>query len=212
MPVKSRAVAKRGYRKKRGGGMIAARRRARMMRQPKVYYYKQQYYKTSAFQLTPGSDFLNTFAFTLNGAGGNVGPFTALYDQYSIRKIVARFIPKFNSMESTVSSSVSFISVIDKDDNNPLGSVNQAWEYQTCKMTRGTSIHTRILKPCANAVFDGTSTSAGLAPKTSPWLDCGNPAVPHYGIKCAVPALPAGANPLDFDLHVTYYLAFKNVR
>jgi len=197
---------------KKRGGYRGARRMMRMRSQPKVYYYKQAYYKTSAFQLTDTSDLLSTLSFTLNGAGGNVPAFTQIYDQYSIRKIVVKFIPKFNSMESNVSSSVNFCSVIDFDDSNPLGSINEAWQYQSCKMTRGTSIHTRIFKPSANAIFDGTTTAAGLAPKKSPWLDCSNIQVPHYGLKLAVPQLPSGASPLDFDLQATFYLAFKNVR
>jgi len=194
--------------KKRGGGYRGARRLARINR-PKIYYYKQTYYKTSAFQLTDTAPTLSTFSFTAQTLG-NMPAFQTIYDQYSIRKIVIKFIPKFNLMASTTSSSVQFTSVLDYDDNNPLPNPGAAWQYQSCKMTRGTQIHTRILKPCANAVFD--AVGGGLAPKKSPWLDLSNLNVPHYGVKLACEQLPSGATPLDYDLQVVFYMAFKNVR
>lgn len=176
---------------------------------PTIYHYKQTYYKTSALQLTDTAPTLTTFAFTA-GTVANMPAFAQIYDQYSIRKVVLKFIPKFNLMASTVSSLVNFTSVIDYDDNNPLGSPQDAWQYQSVKMTRGTQIHTRVLKPSANAVFD--AVGGGLAPKTSPWLDLANINVPHYGVKLGCEQLPTGAAALDYDLQITFYLAFKNVR
>jgi len=209
MPALMRYKKKSSAPFRRRGRYAGVRRRARISRQPKIYTYKQIYYKSSAFQMTSGSPLLSTFQFTLNGAGGNVPAFTQIYDQYKISKVVIKFIPKFNMMASDVGSSVNFVSVIDYDDSNPLPNTGAAWQYQSCKMTRGTAIHTRILKPSANALFD--ASSGALAPRKSPWLDCNNTSVPHYGIKLACNDLPAGANALDFDLQVIYYIAFKNV-
>lgn len=185
-------------------------KRRMIRRRPSVYYFKQTYYKTSALQLTDTSPTLSTFSFTASTLG-NMPAFQAIYDQYSIRKVVIKFIPKFNMMASTVSSSVNFTTVIDYDDPNPLPNAGAAWQYQTCKMTRGTQVHTRTLVPCANSIFDAAG-SAGLSPKKAPWLDISNLNVLHYGVKLGCEQLPSGAAPLDYDVQIQFYLAFKNVR
>lgn len=183
--------------------------RGRRMNRPKVYHFKQTTYVPSGLQLVPGSAALTTYAF--NAASlGNMPAFQTIYDQYSIRKVVMKFIPKFSMMASTTSSSVQFTSVLDFDDNNNLTAPSAAWQYQTVKMTRAHQVHTRVLRPCANSVFD--AVGGGLSPKTSLWLDLSNLNVPHYGIKLGIEPLPTGAAPLDYDIQTTFYLAFKNVR
>lgn len=177
----------------------------------KVYNYVQKTYKTSAFQASNAGQFLAAFSFNLAGVGPNVQPFTALFDQYKIRKIIFKIIPKFSQANTAQNNIVNLSTALDFDDSNSPGSTAAVYEYQTCKMTRGNKIHTRTFRPYVNAIMDG-GTAAGNSPRMSPWLDCANTLVPHRGVKLAVEALPLASELLDYDIETIMYLSFKNVR
>lgn len=191
-------------------GFKAAMRKSRITKQ-RVYYVTQRTYKTSAFQASSAGQFMAAFSFNLTAVGGNLSAFQQLYDQYKIKKIVYKIIPKFSQAMTDQNNIINLSTCIDYDDTVPPASPAEVYQYQTCKMTRGNAIHTRTFNPCVNFIVDG-GTTAGNSIKTSPWIDMANPLVPHRGIKIGIEALPIGSNPLDYDIEVIYSLAFKNVR
>lgn len=195
----------------RKGGYALAKRVARTTRQSRIYYVTQKVYKTSAFQASSAGQFLAAFQFNIAGIGGNLSAFQQLYDQYSIRKIVYKIIPKFTTATTSQNNIVNLTTCLDYDDSVVPPDVTNVYQYQNCKMTRGNRIHTRVLYPCVNFIVDGGAV-AGNSIKRSPWIDMTNSLVPHRGIKLGIDALPLGSDVLDYDIEVIYSLAFKNIR
>lgn len=178
----------------------------------RIYNFKQTQYKTSALQAVASADTTIGYEFGLNAIDPqNLGAFKRLYDSYSIRKIIVKIIPKFTEISSTVNNLSPIITATDMDDADMTGtSPNELAAYQTSRITRGNQVHTRVYRPTVRL-----NTDAGLPAYTiakSPWLDLDNDSVPHYGLKLAIPGLPAGATALDYDLQVTMYVAFRGVQ
>lgn len=180
-----------------------------------IYGYKQIVLNPTALgpiSLAAASgDFLAGYNFQLSQVGGNVGPFTALYDQYRIAKVVWQLVPKWNVSDVNTTAGGGNLPMIatciDYDDSNTPPNYGDVLQRQNAKIHRGAKIITRVFKPCANFVVD--ATTGALNAKQSPWLDVQNINVPHYGVKLAIQG-PAVA--LDFDVIVKYYLQFRQVR
>lgn len=217
----------RKYRMRRRGGARPQRDKnyysiARPLRgaMKKLYYYKQTVFNPSSIgpfsQVGGAGEYLKAMSFNLGQVGGNLGPFTALYDSYSIRKIVVKIIPKFNSGDIDVPAASggelpNIAHCLDYDDSNTPANFGDVMQRQNAKLTRGNKIIKRVFKPSVNVITDGTSTAAGFMQRYAPWLDITNVAVPHYGLKLAIQPMPTGVN-ANYDVAVTYYLAFKQVR
>lgn len=160
----------------------------------RVYNYKQVTLNNSSFGpigIPAGSgDYLKGYNFQLSQVGGNLAPFTSLYDQYKIRKVVWTLYPKFNSLELQVPGGSSggelpmVTTCLDFDDGNAPGSIAEIVQRQNAKIHSARKPITRVLRPCANFVVD--ATTAALANKVSPWLDVTNNTVPHFGIKLGI--------------------------
>lgn len=181
----------------------------------KIYYYKQPILNPTLLgpqTLIGGAgDLLGGVTINLAQAGGNVGPFTSLYDQYSIRKVVWMLIPRFNMSETTTGGQIPNVATcLDFDDGNAPANYGDVLQRQNAKIHRGNKIIKRVFKPSCNFVVD--ASTGALAPKMSPWLDVANITVPHFGLKFAIQnTVPTGTD-LDYDVVVKYYLAFKQVR
>lgn len=158
-----------------------------------------------------GGTFLAGYNFQLGQVGGNLGPFTALYDQYRISKIVWQLIPKWNMSDidsaATGGNLPMVATCIDYDDGNAPANLGDVIQRQNAKLHRAAKIITRTFKPCANFVVD--ASTGALSSKQSPWLDATNISVPHFGIKLAIESV---AVPQDYDVVVKYYLQFRQVR
>lgn len=206
------ALSRAKWSSKKRRNAIVPRMRPRRSIGYNTYSYKNFYYKSSAFQVVPGTDTFGSINFALQGMipVTQLSALQALYDSYSIKKCIVKLLPKFNSIDTTANSLVPIFTVLDFDDSTLPTSLDQLYQYGTCRMTRGSAPHVRTVLPCANVVVDGTT--AGAMIKRSPWLDLGNSNVPHFGLKYGLPALPAGASPLDYDLEVTTYVSFRGVR
>jgi len=156
-----------------------------------------------------GPNFLQGISFNLGQVGGNIGPFTALYDQYRISKVVYQLIPKFNVSDANLGPGGILPMVatcIDYNDANTPANIGDIIQRQNAKLHRSKVI-TRVLKPCANFVVD--AATGALASKQSPWLDITNITVPHFGIKLGITST---AQDMDFEVVVKYYLQFRQVR
>lgn len=184
-------------------------RRQVQNKQP-VHYFKRSYYVVNGLTAFGANSYtpINVALTSLP----SYTEFTNLYDQYKITGLKVKFVPRGNSSDITTQNNISSLfTVIDTDDGNPFTNVDQALQYQSLKMTRSTQTQIRYFKPKFN-IGAINQVAGGVIGKvnTNGWLDCTSDSVIHYGIKTA---LTAGASQsVIYDLMVTVYLAFKNVR
>jgi hypothetical protein len=133
----------------------------------------------------------------------NAGNYVALFDQYRITQV------EFWTFPTVMAGSISglYKSVVDYDNASNLSSLAAADEYQNVHVTTLGSGHYRRITPhAAIAAYAGAFTS--FANVASPWIDCSNQGVQHYGIKLAVDVTTGGA--FAFDVITKYYLEFRN--
>lgn len=182
-----------------------------MTSRPNVYSFKRKIFYENLFIVNSGTPTGYAFEQKLNQLP-NYTDFTNLYDQYLIKKIVVKMIPKIsqhNLATTTIGNAdlPQLHSVVDYDDATTPTSVSQLVEYQSHKMTRGNQIHTRVLVPKIELTSDGTAN----APKSYQWLDCDSPAVNHRGLKFWFNAPQSTGCTIYYDMLVTVYLSCKNV-
>lgn len=163
----------------------------------------------------------NSYVFTLSALPG-ASEFTALFEQYKINAVKLTFIPFFNSMDSeqqldNVASARSWTTTprvftcIDKDGAPPTS--------ETLFLERGNmrlvkrpldSFSIYISKPCVQFGTANLLAITGGAPKPSPWIDCDNFNIQHWGcaIGAQMPASSAGTS-FIYSVVATYYMQFK---
>lgn len=147
-----------------------------------------------------------------------------LYDQYKIKGVQIRFVPKFSelSLVSTVGTATGnakavipeIATVIDIDDADTV-TYEEMIEYGTFRRQRFNREHKRYVIPrAATMVYNGATSTAYGPMSRRQWLDMANDDVPHYALKYIV--TPSSFNTdtigeaIYYDLYVTAYLAFKN--
>lgn len=216
MPIRRRYGRRRLVRKPRARVMRLRRGMiGRRIAQPVQYFKRSQYLSGNILTSNTSDTYVNQL-FTLSQIP-NSSEFTSLYDQYCIKGVKVTIIPRGNTAEIIVpgnynGQSVGVFSVIDYDDTNTLSSIQAACEYQNMKMTRSTQQHSRYLKPRFNLngiINQGTGVVDTMM-NTRGWIDCNRINVPHFGLKWAFQQ--AVNAPLQYDVKIDYYLAFKNVR
>lgn len=185
-----------------------ARARVNKFRQP-VQYFKRSAYTAGWITASNSSDQVVSFEFALSGLPSYT-EFTTLYDQYMIKGAKFTLIPRFNVANSAnVDLPSQVFSILDFDGTPPT-TLNQMMQYENLKMTRGTDLHKRYLKPAVlPQVYNGITT--GYSMKKNVWLDCSNDSIPHYGATVCIPQVNS-LESIKYDLKVELYLAFKNVR
>lgn len=156
---------------------------------------------------SPILDYLN---FQISDIG-NIAEYTALFDQYRIKKVVVMFIPRATQVYwGNSSGDVPYVqTAIDYNDNSSAGTTPS--EYQSCVTTQMTTTFVRSFTPrFAAPVFNGV-TSAYVQGPTTGWLDTTYTSVPHYQLVVSV-----GSTSLDnqfvYEVDVLYSLEFKTVR
>jgi len=181
--------------------------------QNQIYRVKQTVDKSTIVSSNAGA-VLGAFNFQLSDTDNNAN-FTALYDQYRIVAVSARFRPMYTAQPlqntAAVTSPVLY-TVLDYDDSNAPASIAALREYQSCKETRYDENHIRNLKPrIAMAAYAGAFTS--FANVSSQWIDAASPSVQHYAIKYGVPAT-TGAQAVEqvWTVECDYFLEFRQVR
>jgi len=153
-----------------------------------------------------------------------VATFTSLYDEYRIDGVEFTLVPRANiniasgNLAGTGQNTVAnaylprLIIAKDHDDATVPASYNALREYGNSKeyyVQNGRVIKVYIKPAVAQQIYNGV-TSAN-SERFSPWIDCANNNVPHYGIKVALPA-SAIANYITLDVTVRYLLSFRQVR
>lgn len=188
---------------------------------PKAYSFKRKLFVYNNIELNYGTDYAGVFNFRLDQLP-NYSDFQNLYDQYMIKKIVFKIIPKYSESALVTGGATTGInpnnqmqqihSCIDYDDNTLPTSVDQLCQYQTHKMTRGNLVHTRVFVPkCEINVTSSAGVASANAPKAYQWLDCDAPTIPHNGIKVFIPAPGMANTRIQYDILTTYYISCKGV-
>lgn len=194
-----------------------------------VHYYKRTFrvgdfianYNATTGVTTP----INVpLSFNLNQLPG-VGEFTSLYDQYKIMGIRVNCQPLLTEgIASAVSGSTliygfpKFSSVIDYDDTFTPASEDVLLQYGSLKQTPAFKEHKRYFKPkIRGAALDSGGVVNPATSIKAPWIDVGNPNVPHYGVKLYHPGPIASGTPLvsssiGYSVYATLYIACKNTR
>lgn len=149
--------------------------------------------------------------------------FTNLFEQYRINAVKLTFIPEWiggldqNNAYMSSTGGSPFISsprlytLIDKDGDPQTNTEDRMLENSKARLIKAPhrpfSIFVR--KPCAQFEVATSLGFSGAAPKASPWLDCDNYGVNHFG--CAIGAQVNGSATasMPYRIVATYYMQFK---
>lgn len=199
----------RRLRRRKYGRNVARSLRTPM--RPNTYSFKRQIFYENLIVVNSGAASGYAFQQAFSQLP-NYTDFTNLYDQYLIKKIVVKMIPKISqhNLTSTTTGNADLPqvhSVVDYDDNTTPTSVQQLCEYQSYKMTRGNQIHTRVFVPKIELNAD----SSVSAPKAYQWLDCDAPTLNHRGIKWWFSAPSSANTSVYYDMLVKVYFSCRNV-
>ena len=150
--------------------------------------------------------------------------FIALYEEFRIDKIVYSFKALNNVATTgiTTPSSNYFQSlgmihtVIDTNDNNVPGSIQDMMNDQTYKGSRSSRNHTRVIRP---KFLNVVGASGNATQQKSGWLTCTTVggvlnATSHYGIKWCLEGGTTNSSSAILSYYVepiiTYYISFRN--
>lgn len=187
----------------------SSRRRPRGGRRQGVHYYKRIAYSTAFHTQAGGAPAIGrALRFQLNFVPSHT-EFTSLYDQYQIKAVKAQLIPKHTMTDQGIAEQGNMWSCIDYDDVTVPTSLNTILQYQNARRSRMHRTHKRYLKPMIATEIFNTGLTTAYAPKRNVWIDAAIDTVEHYGLKFWFDSVP---QTVTYDLMVTYYLAFKNVR
>ena len=138
--------------------------------------------------------------------------FTNLYDTYRLNAVKITFLPQMTESISLSSlnnpnASVRFFSVIDYNDGNPPGSIDELRQYQNCKFTPVLRKHSRyIYRP---KIQDrGQTYTPGR-----PWINTTSPDQDHFGLKIGIePIQSTNVQSMSYTVEAKYYLSFRAVK
>lgn len=142
--------------------------------------------------------------------------FTQLFDQYKINAVKV-FVRSYANSDGALSFPIPWLETWNDSDSASLPTLNQSREIMGVKhkyFSSSKNVCTMYVKPKPSVEVGGTSTT-GLIPYGSSWIDCTDDQVPHYAIKgiihnYALPSVNTGNNRLEFD--VIMNASFKDVQ
>lgn len=201
------------YGKKRFGGKKYLTRPTSLA-QP-VQYFKRSEYNQQLYNIPSGAGFSNiSVVFSLANVP-NSSEFTRLYDMYKILGVKYELIPLWNSSNVIQGTTLpalqsSIHSVIDYADSNPLTTLDDYVQYQNYKVTRGSKPHKRYFVPAVQQVVQqNAGVNVAMLPRKKQWINTDNSGVEHLCLKICIPRTDFVQS---FDVRLTLYLAFKNVK
>lgn len=211
MAYRRRTILRRRPRRTRR--MIMRRRPRRLLstRALNVHHFKRTF---TLGQI--GANVANVFGgytFNINQLP-NATEFTNLFDMYRINKIVVRFVPSQNSSDVAPAGSSfipNFHTVLDYNDATAPASLNEMYQYQNWRMSRGTGIHRRVFTPASIDYVNATAGANAGNPTWKQWISTSSPTIEHYALKYGVEAA-AGVNEIVWTPYVTMYLSCKSVK
>lgn len=186
-----------GVKRKRRGRPRSGTKRMRLIpnRRPQnlsrdIYYFKR--YITNPETISGNAahlPYLSGYSFNF-GQLVNSGEYTALFDQYMITYIQVKWFLKIDpGAQAAAGATYPRLFVCrDYDDGDPPPTLNNLREHartQVRVMNPNRPV-TVGFKPAIASQIYNTPVAAGYGPKWKQWIDCNNPAVPHYGLKFAI--------------------------
>lgn len=183
-------MARTQQRKRKADEMSEFKKPERMYgayRKAKGTDYDKRIYKfvrttdTGDLTSTQISDVSTAYSFQINNLPNNT-EFLSLFDQYRIVKVQMRFIPYQTVANPTASKSI-LVSVADYDDSTPLASLQEAYQYSSCRITNALGEHVWTIRPRIAKAAYGSGVFSSYANEPAQWIDSGSNTVSHYGIK-----------------------------
>jgi hypothetical protein len=138
--------------------------------------------------------------------------FAAVFDQYRIKLIEVWLTPFGSGTVPGYTAAPRFYSVVDYDDSSVSGfSVGLIQSFENCITTRCTDGHYMKFRPHIASVTGGSlsTTPTGLENIPSPWLDCAQTGIPHFGVKAIVDSTN-GATDVKIDMVSRIHCEFRN--
>jgi hypothetical protein len=147
--------------------------------------------------------------------------FTALFDQYRIRRIDVTFAPNYSNVALLSSTQALTVTpnqlwyTVDLDDASVASPLSALQEYESIKCVElgvNPEPFTVSFKPhVAVAAYSGAFTSYANQPNE--WIDCGSPSVQHYGIKWGTPCpVNTSFGIPSYNIICRYYIDFRTTR
>jgi len=131
---------------------------------------------------------------------------SAVWDQYRIDLLEFWLLPRQQIIDTNGVNPGQIVSAIDLDDNSNVAFPALSG-YQSAIVTSGTVGHYHRWQPHA-AIAAYSSTFSSFANVKSPWIDCANGNVQHYG--CKIAATPS-TNIMVFDYNVRFTVTYRGV-
>lgn len=114
-----------------------------------------------------------------------VGDLTAVFEQYRIIRVEVWLQPSFTTVAEAAPENALWCTAVDLDDAATPTSLAQLMNRQGAQVSPLTNSHYHSWCPhVASPVYQGAFT-AYSDPVIQPWIDCGYPAVQHFGLKGA---------------------------
>ncbi len=145
--------------------------------------------------------------------------FRQLYDEYKINAVSTQVILNTSTVNNDTQNLQLAYVLNDKDDAATPLSWTQFMERAAVKVknlyiTCGKAQHSMYLKPTPLSVVYESAVSSGYAlMKKAPFVDMGDPSVPHYGLLYGFNNGAETRNtPIQVTLVTTYYMSFKGLK
>lgn len=148
----------------------------------------------------------------------NVTEYTTLFDQFKIKYVDVKIVPRFISNDNTTQNNYTLQYFRDYDDADlttlQYNDREKPWLENTLVKTVSFNkpITIRVYPKVLGQVFQSTVSTA-YTPKKA-WLDCNDISAPHYGLKIRIYdpyATEAATDPIA-TVYETYHMLFKGQR
>lgn len=212
MPLRKKYAKRRTYRKRR---FI---RRRRTIRRYKSIYNRPQFYKESKQNVVSLTTDASGNAFQarywlLSDCSNYSGVWSALFDQYKLRKVVIKIWPNYSEAQSGTGRLVQIHSALDFDDDTTPTSISQLGQYNNYRQTfaLATRPHIRVIYPKYKQLINEVDTGAAMYRPVQGKIDIAYPDVKHHGFKWAI-GNGSATTTYDFRVQEIYYLTMYNTR
>ena len=202
--------------RRRGGKSRLSRTRPAALVRTGYLKTAQRYAYQQLVPATPSPELGLALVFKLSDIPQNV-TFSKLFDSYRINKVVVKAFPLTYSSVN-VNPNYKILSAIDLDDGNVPTSLSLQ-ERSNSKIDIVTSsgntkqVKTWTVRPrYLTQLYESALTSGYGQGARSQWIDCGDPDIPHYGLKLVFDTDPVLNYAVMWQFYVTYFVEFKSLR
>lgn len=154
-----------------------------------------------------------------------VATLVELFDMYKINGVGYKLTLLQTTQGAPASCQVAIVRDYDGQSGATTSTWNELLERSNCKLHNIQAQSTRNFAKCyitpkiANTVWNGALASGYSTPGKKQWIDCGSPSVPHFSIITGINPYqgttypqPGLSGTFVFQLELTYYLSFKQIR